>query len=551
MNEHRNATVLAPLCAAVALLAAFSAFAHDDDRGRSRPLSCSDLASLRFEGNTTVASATMVTSGTLVTPANQTLTNLPVFCRVQGNSRPTSDSNIFFEVWLPSAIWNEKFLSSGEGGYAGVPNYTRLGLDGGLDELLRRGYATASTDTGHSSADPFWAIGHPQRAVDYLYRAKHLVTVAAKGLIRAYYGRAASHSYFNSCSNGGRQALLEIQRFPDDYDGFVVGAPWNFQSHSNAGFVWNAQALSAAGAAIPTAKLPAINAAVLAACDAADGLTDGVIADPLRCSFNPDTLLCSGAETNSCLTSAQLGALKQIYAGPRNPRTGAAIFPGFMRGGEDGWAGLVTNLNASGLGNGYFANLTFEDPNWDYRTFDFDRDMAFADFKVGILGNAIDPDLSDARRRGIKIIQYHGWNDQTLQPEYSPQYYHRVSRRMGGLSKTQEFYRLFMVPGMRHCYFGPGATSFGAVGQQIPPARDAVHDIQTALERWVERGEAPDHMVATKYTDDAAATRTIRLTRPLCSWPSVPKYAGGDPNSATSFTCVGGPRRGHHDRDDD
>src|SRR5262249_24755761 len=164
-------------------------------------------------------------------------------------------------------------LSSGEGGFAGAPNYTRNGLDGGMDELVRRGYATASTDTGHRSSEPGWALGHPEKAIDDLFRSKHLVTVAAKGLITAYYGRPASRSYFNSCSNGGRQGLIEAQRYPDDYDGLVIGAPWNFQSHSNAGFVWNAQALSAPGAAIPPAKLPAINRAALAACDANDGLT--------------------------------------------------------------------------------------------------------------------------------------------------------------------------------------------------------------------------------------------------------------------------------------
>jgi hypothetical protein len=537
-------------CAAAVLFTAAAANAHDEERRGAKRVACGDLTSLTFEGNTSVISATTVTSGTLVTPAGQTLANLPAFCRVQVVSKPSSDSSIFAEVWLPVSTWNGKFLSSGEGGYAGAPNYTRLGLDGGLDELVRRGYATASTDTGHVASDTWWAVGHPQKAIDYLYRSKHLVTVAAKGLIRAYYGRPQTHSYFNSCSNGGRQALIEIQRFPDDYDGYVVGAPWNFQSHSNAGFVWNAQALSAPGAAIPAAKLPAINAAVLSACDGNDGLGDGVIANPTRCAFDPGVLLCTGAETNSCLTAPQLAALRKIYAGPRNPRTGAKIFPGFMRGGEDGWAGLVANTSASGLGNGYFANLTFENPAWDYRTFDFDQDMAYADLKVGILGNAIDTDLSDARRRGIKIIQYHGWNDQTLQPEYSPEYYESVAETMGGLRKTQKFYRLFMVPGMRHCYFGPGATSFGAVGQQIPPARDAVHDIQTALERWVEDGAAPDHMVATKYTDDAAATRTVRLTRPLCTYPAVARYTGGDPNAASSFTCLS-PTRGHHGRGGD
>ncbi len=500
---------------------------------------CGSLANRTFPGNATISAATLVTSGTLVTPANQTLTNLPVFCRVQGISQPTTDSNIYFEVWLPQTTWNGKFLSSGEGGYAGALNYTRLGLDGGLDELLRRGYATASTDTGHVSSNTFWAIGHPEKAVDYLYRSKHLVTLAAKGLIAAYYGQAPTHSYFNSCSNGGRQGLMEIQRYPDDYDGVVVGAPWNFQSHSNAGFVWNAQALTAPGAAISPAKLPAITAAVLAACDANDGLVDGVIANPQACNFNPASLLCQGPETNSCLTQPQLTALQQIYQGPQNPRTGEAIFPGFMIGAEAGWTGLVNSINGTGLEQGYFPNLTFENPNWDYHTFNFDSDMAFADAKVGVLGNSTQLDLSAAKNRGIKVIQYHGWNDQTLQPAYSPQYYNQVTAAMGGSAATQSFYRLFMVPGMTHCYFGPGATSFGGVGQQLPPVRDATHDVQTALEAWVERGIAPDRLIATKYTNDAATTRTILLTRPLCMYPSVPRYNGsGDPNDAANFSCV-------------
>ena len=543
----------------IALALALAAFTTGSEaRGKvDQPVACEDLTQLAFEGNTTVTAATMITSGTLVTQTNITLTNLPPFCRVQGVSRPTADSNIYYEVWLPTA-WNGKFLSSGEGGYAGALNYTRRGLDGGLDEIVRRGYATTSTDTGHVASDTWWAVGHPERAIDYLYRSKHLVTVAAKALIAAYYGRPASYSYFNSCSNGGRQALQEAQLFPDDYDGYVVGAPWNFQSHSNAGFVWNAQALSAAGAAIPPEKLPAINAAVLAACDGTDGLQDGVIADPPSCSFDPSTLACGGAETSACLTPPQLDALRKIYAGPTNPRTGAKIFPGFAVGGENGWTGLVTNTTASGLGQGYFANLVFEDPTWDYRTFDFDGDMAFADLKVGALGNAIDTDLAPVAKRKAKIIQYHGWNDQTLQPAYSPEYYASVVDEMGGLKKTQKFYRLFMVPGMTHCYFGPGATSFGGVGQQIPPVRDAAHDIQTALESWVEHGVAPERLIATKYVDDAATTREVLLTRPLCAYPLVPGYTGsGDPNDQQNFVCEGdAPAHGNghgngHARGDD
>jgi len=539
--------------AAVALCLAVPAQAGRDHHRRSRDtVPCPDLVSLAFEGGTSISAAALVTSGTLVTPNGLTLTELPPFCRVQGTSRPTADSSIYFEVWLPTETWNRRFLSSGEGGFAGSLNYTRRGLDGGLDELLRRGYATASTDTGHVSSDTYWAIGHPERAADYLYRAKHLVTVAAKGLVRAFYGRPAAYSYLNSCSNGGRQALLEVQRYPDDYDGVVVGAPWNFQSHSNAGFVWNAQALAAPGAAIPPAKLAAIDAAVLAACDGDDGLADGVIADPPSCDFDPSSLLCDGPETDACLTAPQIAALRAIHDGPTNPGTGRKIFPGFVPGSEDGWAGAIVDAAGTGiatttfngLGRLYFANLVFEDPAWDFATFDFGADMAYADLKVGILGNAIDPDLSDARKRGVKIIQYHGWDEQVLQPAYSPEYYEAVVEETKGLKKTQKFYRLFMVPGMRHCYFGPGATSFGGVGQQIPPSRDPRHDVQAALERWVEDGDAPEVLVATKYVDDAAATRTVLYQRPLCPYPLVPRYDGvGDPDDAASFRCAGSTKR--------
>ena len=295
---------------------------------------CAALSKLTFEGNTSITSATLVTSGTTVVSsdtANTTLTNLPPFCRVQGVSKPSAESNILFEVWLPQPEnWNSKFLSSGEGGYVGTINYTRNGLDGGLDTFLRRGYATAGTDTGHRSSDEWWAVGKPERAIDYLYRAKHLVTVASKGLIAAYYGKPASRSYFNSCSNGGRQGLLEAQRYPDDFDGFVIGAPWNFQSYADAGFVWNAQALDAPGAAIPAAKLPAINAAALAACDAKDGLADGDIAHPPACRFDPSVLLCKGAETDACLTQPQITALERIYSGPKSPRTGTRSFQGSL-----------------------------------------------------------------------------------------------------------------------------------------------------------------------------------------------------------------------------
>lgn len=512
--------------------------------GAGRPMECAALSGLVLDGGTTIASATLVTSGTLEISPTTTVTNMPAFCRVQGVSRPSADSHIGFEVWLPDrADWNGKFLSTGEGGFAGTPNHTRNGLDGALDEIVRRGYATASTDTGHKNTDNWWAVGHPEKATDYLYRAKHVTTVAAKSVIASFYGRAPSHSYFSSCSNGGRQGLIEAQRYPDDFDGLIIGAPWNFQSHSNAGFVWNAQAMAAPGAAIPAEKLPAITAAVLAQCDKDDGVADGLIGDPRTCRFDPKSLTCHGADSNSCLTPPQVSALQKVYDGPKNPRTGTAIFPGFAVGSEAQWTGILNVPSRDTAGSlglmSYFANLAFEQPDWDFRSFDFDKQLAATDEKIGRFGNAVSTDYTRAKQRGVKIIQYHGWNDQTLQPAYSPQYYDEVVKANGGLEATQAFYRLYMVPGLAHCSGGPGASSFGGVGQQIPPVRDATHDLVTALERWVEQGTAPGTLIATKFADVAASSREVRFTRPLCLYPSVPKYKGsGDPNDAGSFACV-------------
>jgi feruloyl esterase len=502
---------------------------------------CASLKGRAFDNSTTIVESTLVPSGPLKVSDTVTVLNLPSFCRVQGVTRPSADSKIQFEVWLPlPAGWNGKFLSSGEGGFAGQLNYGRNGTDGAIDEALRRGFATASTDTGHLSSDQWWAIGHPEKATDYLYRAKHVTTVAAKAIIAAYYGRAASHSYFSSCSNGGRQGLIEAQRYPDDFDGLIVGAPWNFQSHSNAGFIWDAQALAAPGAAIPAEKLPMINAAVVAACDKNDGLADGVIADPRRCAFDPRSLTCRGADSKDCLTPPQVVALQKIYDGPRNPRTGESIFPGFARGGETGWTGMVRPPAARPGGlMVYFSNLVYQNPEWDLHSFNFDSDMTHVDDTVGRFGNATSTDYAAATRRGVKIIQYHGWNDQTLQPEYSPQYYEQVAKANGGIEKTQEFYRLFMVPGMTHCGGGLGASNFGGSGQQTPPVRDAAHDLQTAMESWVEQGVPPAQFIGTRFKDNQAAPRVVEYTRPICLYPTVAKYRGvGDPNDAANFACV-------------
>lgn len=530
--------------AAAAILAGTLVSAQSRERPATATDSGAACAALkgRTFGDATVVDSTPVPAGALTLSDTVTIPNLPSFCRVQAVSKPSTDSNIRFEVWLPDrATWNRKFLSTGEGGFAGQLNYQRNGLDAAMDENLRRGYATASTDTGHVSSDQWWAIGHPERVTDYLYRAKHVTTVAAKAIIAAHYGQAPTRSYFNSCSNGGRQGLIEAQRYPEDFDGFIIGAPWNFQSHSNAGFIWDAQALAAPSARIPEEMLPVIAKAAVAACDKNDGLADGIITDPSRCHFDPKSLICPAGTTSGCLTRPQADALQKIYDGPKNPRTGDAVFPGFARGSETGWTGMVRPTTAASGLLVYFSNIVYQNRDWDLNTFNFDTDMAHTDQVAGRLGNSVSTDYSGVMRRGAKIIQYHGWNDQTLQPEYSPQYYEQVAKANGGLERTQGFYRLFMVPGLNHCSGGIGASNFGGVGQQIPPSRDASHDVMTALETWVERGTPPAQFIGTKYTDNQPATKTVQFTRPICLYPTVPRYKGaGDPNDASNFVCVSG-----------
>jgi len=496
---------------------------------------CADLAKLTFEDNTTITAAEIVTDGTFTTPAGQTISGLPEFCRVAGVSKPTAESNINFEVWLPTKTWNGKFLSVGEGAFVGAINYTRLGLDGTLDENVKRGYATASTDTGHLASDEFWAIGHPERVVDFGYRAKHLVTVAAKELATALYGKGPDYSYYNSCSTGGRQGLMEMQRYPDDYDGVVVGAPVSIQSNLYTSRAWMARLLAVPGASISAAKLSAIQSSAIAACDKLDGAADGLIEDPRKCGFDPSALLCTAEDNDKCLTAVQVETVKKLYAGLSEPTTGQQI-PGHSRGGEAGWTTTFARIIPQALQ--FFRGIVFEDKTWTFDKFDLKRDSAVTTAKVGPIMNANGTDYSAAKARGVRVIMYHGWADPSIQSEFTVQLYEKIAEANGGIDKTKAFSRLFMVPGMAHCASGPGASSFGGAGQQIPPIRDAVHDVQTALEQWVEKGIAPDHLVASKFADDKPTTRTVVATHLLCTYPQVAKYNGaGDPKDASNFQC--------------
>jgi feruloyl esterase len=369
------------------------------------------------------------------------------------------------------------------------------------------------------------------------------MTVQAKAIIKAFYGRSPRYSYFIACSNGGRQALMEAQRYPDDYDGIIAGAPANFITHLVAGHVWNAQALEADLASyIPARKAPAIEAATLAACDALDGLKDGLIDDPGKCRFDPSVLLCQGAESDGCLTAPQLAALKKVYGGPRNA-AGQPDFPGYPPGGETGlggWAGWITGAapGKSGqftFGTNFFKYLVFENKDWDYRSFNYQRDVALADRKLGQILNATDPNLKAFKERGGKLILYHGWCDAAIPMQNTVDYYNRVVTKMGA-RQTASFLRFFQAPGVQHCLSGPGPNMFGQFGV---PMGDADHDLTAALERWVEQGSAPEMIIAAKWKTAFNPASGVARTRPLCSYPRVAKYKGsGSVEEAANFTCA-------------
>jgi feruloyl esterase len=312
---------------------------------------------------------------------------LQSFCRIQGVMKPSSDSHIEFEVWLPLSGWNEKYQGIGNGGFAGYIDYNNMG------DAVANGYATSSTDTGHQATgtDARWALGHPEKIIDYGYRGIHETAVAAKSIIQAFYGKMPQYSYFNSCSNGGRQALMEAQRFPEDYDGIIAGAPANFLTRIGALMAWSLHATSASeDSYIAADKLPAIQDAVLATCDMLDGVKDGIIEDPTKCQFDSSKLSCAVMESDHCLTNQQLTALEKIYNGPRNEQ-GDPLFAGYSPGGEgepDGWGPWITGKDSSSqslffaFGTQVYQNMVYGNPSWDFKTFDWDRDFKASQDKL-------------------------------------------------------------------------------------------------------------------------------------------------------------------------
>ncbi len=513
--------------------------------------SCEGLAQLELPA-AKILSARTVAAGAFTPPPNLSpwlvgelsfYKTLPAFCRVVVEATPSSDSSIKIEVWMPmngsqEAKWNGKFRGEGIGGFAGAIDYRQMGI------ALQRGYATAGTDTGHSAegTDASWALGHPEKVIDFGYRGIHEMTRVAKAAIKAAYGKNPQYSYFEGCSNGGRQALMEAQRFPDDYDGILAGAPANFWTHLLAKGLADAQATTLDPASyIPSSKLPAIARAVNIACDAQDGVADGILNDPRKCRFDPATMLCKEGDSEKCLTAAQASALKKLYDGP-NDAQGRKIFPGYLPGAEEGPEGWGRWITGPAPGHslifaftrGYFSNIVYEKADWNYNDANIDQSLKAADKKTAQILNAINPNLAPFKAHGGKLIIYHGWNDPAISALNTVNYYDEVVNKLGA-EQTKAFTRLYMVPGMQHCTSGPGPDSFGQLGSG---GNDAQYNAELALEQWVEKGIAPRVIIATKYADDGPA-KDVKMTRPLCPFPQIAKYKGtGDTNDAGNFACA-------------
>jgi feruloyl esterase len=479
----------------------------------ARAASCESLAN--SVAPTVSLTATLVDSGALTPNAqspnaeSEKLSALPPFCRVIATLRPTSDSDIRAEIWLPVSGWNGRLVALGNGGWGGAIYYERLA------DALRRGYATTATDDGHADSGARFIMGHPEKFIDYAYRAQHEMTVAAKRLIKEFYGEAPHHSYWNGCSAGGREGLLQAARYPDEFDGIVAGDPANVRR--NAWALWLAvQTFKEPAARIPADKYPLLHRAALDACDAADGLSDGLIAEPGKCHVDFARLTCKGADSTACLTPPQVRSAQTIVS-PATSGNGEVLFPRLEPGTELRWDRLAGGPEPADLFLDQFRYVVYQDPGWDWRSFDLARDAAKSNAaNRGII--EFDPNLAAFAKRGGKLFIYHGWADQQVAPGSSIEFYESVAKNPANPAPASDWIRLFMVPGMAHCRGGEGPDNF---------------DTATVIENWVEHGKAPERIVATRRV-----AGKIERSRPLCPYPQTARYNGtGSIDAAANFTC--------------
>jgi feruloyl esterase len=504
---------------------------------------CASLRDLKIEG-ATITAAESVPPGSFAAGDSKGYGNLPAFCRVTATLSPVHDSSIRVEMWLPQEGWKGVFEGTGTGGFGGRFIYAALASG------LRQGYAVINSDEGTVPATALNGddlIGHPVKWRDWGFRAAHLMTAAGKQIAQAFYGKEPAHAYFSGCSTGGQQALIEAQLFPSDYDGIVAGAPVVNRTHAHAAFVWDYQAAHRTpGAALGHDKLMLLEKAVVAACNPGAGAaaSDTFVSDPPHCAFDPASLVCKAGDAPDCLSPEQAETAARFYAGPKNPRTGEQIYPGWARGSEGpafGWpleeGDPPLSLKEPGLDSVF--KWVFG-PNWDWRSFDFDHDMAEADAVLGPdVNGATVANIDAFKAHGGKLLLYHGWADSIVNPFATIAFYETLAKAHAGPDPFQNSARLFLLPGVEHCGVGGGEGPNGFGGGQGRPAPvvDADHDVLAALAQWVETGAAPERLIASKYQGDDP-TKPIVMQRPACPYPKGARYAGsGDTNAAASFVC--------------
>jgi feruloyl esterase len=437
---------------------------------------------------------------------------LPAHCRVAATLTPSADSHIEMELWLPTAGWNGKFLAVGNGGWAGTISFDAMA--GGL----RRGYATASNDTGHKGASAAFAIGHPEKLIDFGYRAMHEMAVQSKAIIQTFYNRGPRLSYYQGCSTGGRQGMMAAQRFPEDFDAIIAGAPVYNMVHLNVSQVaLQVDMLKNSSRLVPPEKRTLFANAVVAACDPRDGVKDGIISEPRACTFDPAVLACK-ADGPECLTPAQVENARSAYA-PVTTKGGALVYPGRSPGFETGWRIPTPGAPLNPLFTDMVRYVGRQDPNWDPMTFNLETDLAVALKHAGFI-EASDPDLAKFKARGGKLLLYHGWADPGPAPENTINYYDAVNRKLAG--RQDDWMRLFLMPGVGHCGGGVGPDQADFLG---------------ALERWKEEGVAPGQIIATRPAGRGGSSSP--MSRPLCPHPQVTRYSGsGSTDDAKNFSCV-------------
>ena len=427
---------------------------------------------------------------------------IPEHCRVKLTLKPTSDSDIYSELWMPTDNWNGKLLVVGNGGFAGsIQGY------GDMQIALRLGYATAATDTGHQGGDGMFALGHPEKIVDFAYRALHDTTAESKRLIKAMYSRNVELSYYKGCSTGGRMGIMAATRFPDDYDGIIAGALANRHIHMHtAGFARQVVLARNPDMAISPAKAKFVTEAVMNKCDT---LHEGFLNNPKQCTFDFSALACKGPETGQCLTPSQLKSVDMFYGGLKNSK-GEVIFAGQTLGNPLTPQRSNQNINVIDT----VRIWAFQNKDYDWHSFDLDRDMPIIDQKIGFV-DATDPDLKKFKAHGGKLLLYAGWADTTISPVNTVGYYESVVKKMGA-KDTKDFAELFMVPGMGHCRGGDGPDSFDTIG---------------TMEKWREKGQTPATIPAKNERSG--------LTRSLCAYPKYAKYSGtGDVKDGANWSCV-------------